>query len=90
MWFPNRFDTNLAVQAQKVARGGNFRFRKKMNGTIYVAKTKGLISCAVTEQLICTFVFAVYAYCWFSLAAAHICVVSLSPKQELVLMNLFV
>ena len=34
-------------------------------------KTKVLISCAVTAQLICTFVFA-YAFCWFSGAAAHI------------------
>ena len=30
-----------------------------------------LISCAVTAQLICTYVFA-YADCWFSGAAAHI------------------
>ena len=29
------------------------------------AKTKALISCAVTAQLICAFVFA-YANCWFS------------------------
>ena len=33
-------------------------------------KTKGLISCAVTAQLICVFVFA-YAFCLFSCAAAH-------------------
>ena len=36
----------------------------------YVPKTKVLISCAVTEQLICTFVFA-YAKCKFSHDAAH-------------------
>ena len=36
-----------------------------------VAKTKALISCAVTAQLICAFVFA-YVICWFSDAAAHI------------------
>ena len=30
-----------------------------------MAKTKALISCAVTAQLICTFVFA-QADCWFS------------------------
>ena len=29
-----------------------------MECTIYVAKTKALISCAVTAQLICAFVFA--------------------------------
>ena len=36
-----------------------------------MAKTKTLISCAVTAQLICVFVFA-YANCWFSHAAAHV------------------
>ena len=34
-------------------------------------KTKALNSCAVTMQLICTFVFA-YAKCRFSHDAAHI------------------
>ena len=38
--------------------------------TICVAKTKALISFAVTANLICAFVFA-YADCWFSHAAAH-------------------
>ena len=42
----------------------NFVFKKKRNCTIRVAKTKALISCAVTAQLICGFVFA-YANCWF-------------------------
>ena len=36
-----------------------------------VAKTKALMSFAVTAKLICTFVFA-YPYCWFSSAAAQI------------------
>ena len=36
-----------------------------------VAKTKALISFAVTAKLICIFVFA-YANCWFSHAKAHI------------------
>ena len=36
-----------------------------------MAKTKALISCAVTAQLICVFVFA-YANCWFSHAKAQI------------------
>ena len=35
----------------------DFGFRKK-SCTIPVAKTKALISCAVTAQLICVFVFA--------------------------------
>ena len=49
---------------------GNFEFRKERNCTIRVAKTKTLISFAVTAKLICGFVFA-YADCWFSHAAAH-------------------
>ena len=36
----------------------------------YVAKTKALISCAVTAQLICAFVFA-YAKSRFSHDATH-------------------
>ena len=35
-----------------------------------VAKTKTLISCAVTAQLICAFVFAC-TNCWFYDAVAH-------------------
>ena len=37
-----------------------------------VAKTKALISFAVTAKLICAFVFS-YADCWFSHGAAHLC-----------------
>ena len=36
-----------------------------------MAKTKALISCAVTALLICIFVFA-YANCWFSHAGVHV------------------
>ena len=38
---------------------------------MHVAKTKALISFAVTAKLICAFVFA-YANCLFSHGAAHI------------------
>ena len=38
--------------------------------TIYVAKTKALISFAVAAKLICVFVFA-YEKCWFSHDAAQ-------------------
>ena len=48
----------------------NFGFKKKRNCTIRVAKTKALISFAVTAKLICVFVFA-YANCWFSHAQAQ-------------------
>ena len=36
----------------------NFRFRKKRDCTVCAVKTKALISCAVTAQLISAFVFA--------------------------------
>ena len=39
---------------------------------MYVAKTKALISCGATAQLICAFVFA-YAKSWFSHDGAHLC-----------------
>ena len=44
--------------------------RKLRDCTIYVANTKVLISCTVTTQLICTFVFA-YAKILFSHDVAH-------------------
>ena len=39
---------------------------------MYVAKTKAMISFAVTAKLICIFVFA-YSKRWFSYDAAQIC-----------------
>ena len=72
MWFPTRSDTNQAVQSHKQARSLKFRTQRKCS--IRVAKTKALISFAVTAKLICVFVFA-YADCWFSHEddeAAHI------------------
>ena len=71
MWFLTRSDTNQAVQPLEMARGLNFGFRKERDCTIKVAKTKALISFAVTAKLICVFVFA-YADCLFSHDAAHI------------------
>ena len=41
------------------------------SNTTYVAKTKALISFAVTAKLICVYVFA-YAKRWFSHDAAHL------------------
>ena len=49
------------------------------NSTIRVVKTKALISCAVTAQLICAFVFA-YAKCWFSHYMAHFSLMCLYEK----------
>ena len=62
--FPTRYDTYLDVEPQKIASG--LKFRKLRNFTFCVAKKKTLISCAVTLQLICVFVFA-YAKAGFLL-----------------------
>ena len=48
----------------------NFGFRYKRNCTAHVAKTKALISFAVTAKLICVFVLA-YAKSRFSHDEAH-------------------
>ena len=65
MLFPNKSNTNQAVQAKKMTI-----FRKKRNCSIRIAKAKVLISFAVTVKLICAFLFA-YAKCWFFHVAAH-------------------
>ena len=44
------------------------------------AKTKALISFAVTAKLICGFVFA-HANCWFSHAQAHLSFTSVAPYR---------
>ena len=55
MWFTNRFDTNRAVQAQKMARGWKFCIKKAEELYYpYGSENKG----AVTAKLICAFVFA--------------------------------
>ena len=48
----------------------NYGFRKKRDCTIRIAKAKALISCVVTVQLICVFVFT-YAKSGFSHNEAH-------------------
>ena len=67
-WFPTWSDTNRAVLLQKMARGLKFRILK-VEGLYYVAKTKALISLAVTAKLICVFFFT-YAKRLFSHDAA--------------------
>ena len=67
--FPARSCTNWPVHPQKKARSLKFGFQKKSDCTISVAKTKVPISCALTAQLICFFVFAKH---WFSHDAAHL------------------
>ena len=55
--FPTRSDINGSVLSQKTAIAINYGFEKRRDCTFLVAKTKALICCAVTAQLICVFVF---------------------------------
>ena len=56
--FPTRSYTNGLCTYRRWLEAGIFGFRKMRDCTIRVVKTKVLISCAVTAQLICAFVFA--------------------------------
>ena len=69
--FPTRSDTNRVVQRQKIARGFIIRV-KKVKGlySLYI-EIKALITCEVTVQLICAFLFA-YAKGRYSHYAAQI------------------
>ena len=53
IYFPIRSDTNQPVPPQKQARFLKFWILKTRDSTIRVVKTKELISCAITAQLIC-------------------------------------
>ena len=66
---PGSTQTGLDNHKRKLGTR-NSGFRKKRDCTIRVAKTKTLISFAVTAKLICVFVFA-YAKIRFSHVAAH-------------------
>ena len=66
---PTRADTNQFVQSQKKA--WNFRFKKKRDCTVPLAKIKVLIGYAVTAQLIWAFGFA-FAQILFSHDMAQI------------------
>ena len=61
---PGPTQTRLYSHRKRVG-ASKFGFKKQTDSTIRVAKTKTLISCAVTAQLICVFVFA-HADFWFS------------------------
>ena len=79
--FPNRSDTNRAVQAQ-LARG--WKFWKKKNCMIFVVRTKARISLAVTAKLICAFDFT-YAKCWFSHDTTQNDIVETTCKSDVLL-----
>ena len=55
--FPTKSDTNRALQPLKMARGLKFQIQEE-GFTIYVAKTKALISSPFIAQLICAIVLA--------------------------------
>ena len=59
---PGLTQTGLYSHTSRL-EAGNFEFREKRKCTIRVAKTKALLSFAVTAKLICAFVFA-YADCF--------------------------
>ena len=64
--------TQIRLYSQGIwQKACNFGFMKYRDCTIHVAKTKALISFAVTAKLICVFVFA-SAKIRFSHKAAHI------------------
>ena len=73
---PPREKTNNVVSKQVRHKPGctvteaGWKLKKKRKYTIRVAKTKAMISFAVTAKLICVFVFA-YADCWISHEAAQ-------------------
>ena len=66
MWFPDRFASNRAVQAQKMVRGWKFRMHEKEELHYRSSENKG------ADQLrsYCGFVFA-YAECLFSNDVVH-------------------
>ena len=56
MWFLNRFNTNQAVQAQRMARGWKILDLESRGIVQSISrKTKALISFAVTAKLTCVF-----------------------------------
>ena len=64
--FPARYDTNWAVQPQKMARGLKFQINE-VEGFYYLCEKKALISCADNKQLICAFVFQYAKHRFYSM-----------------------
>ena len=59
---------------KRFLEAGNFGLRKKRNCTIRVAKTKALISFAVTAKLICAFVFRLCRLLVFPCGSSYVVV----------------
>ena len=68
---PDPIQTRLYNRIRCI-EASNFLFRKKRNCTIYVVKTKELISFVITSKLICVFVFLYSQKTKFSHGAAYI------------------
>ena len=80
MWFPNRSDTNQAVQSQKQAR--DLKFWREVEEELYYPRSENKGADQLRgyreAELICAFVFA-YADCWFSHGAAQMYVIPIWP-----------
>ena len=70
MWFPTGPTQTGLHKHRRWLEALNFGFKKKRKCSIRVAKSKALISFAISAKLICVFVF-VYADCCFSHEAAQ-------------------
>ena len=70
-WFPTWFDTNQAVQLQKMASGLKFRIQEEEGLYYLCSKSKGADQLRGTAKKISVFAFA-YAKRWVSLDTAHI------------------
>ena len=71
--FLTKSDTKWAVQSQKMVRGLKFWIEEVEGHYEYVVKTKALISCTVTAQLICAYVFAYAKKQLFSWRGSFVC-----------------
>ena len=72
---------NRAVQPLKMPKGLNFWIKEVEGFTVYVAKTKTLMYCPITTQLICAFIFS-HAASRFSHDVAQIIHYLASLKME--------
>ena len=81
--FPTRSNRTRPVQSQTKARSLKFQIKVEEGFTIRVAKTEALISCAVTAQLICAFVFAfANCFCCFFIMRRLVCYCSVHAMSK--------
>ena len=63
---PDLHKTASSTTEDGLVEAWHFGFRTKMDCTTNVAKSKSVISCAVTALLICAFVFLIFSKVRFS------------------------